>query len=124
MLTASIYQWPYGHRFDEPFESTIEVETNSAENLNLRTQSLTMFLITDLPVIVVREVVRAVVVDVHSRGRAPVPKVNHREDAPLVRCTKRHRSAEVAARDAALVVALRVATVEINHFPFGELICF
>lgn len=65
-------------------------------------------------IVVVLEVVPVVVDRFHVL--VPVPKVNHHEAVPLVRCIKRHRSAEVVARDEVLVVAVAAATAEINHF--------
>lgn len=65
-----------------------------------------------LVIVVVLEA--AHVADGHFHDPVPGQKVNHHEDGPLVRCTKKHRSVEVVARDALLAVVLAAVTAEIN----------
>lgn len=61
-----------------------------------------------------------VVVD-HFHALVPAQKANHHEAVQLVRCIKKHRLAEVAARDAVLVEVLAAATAETNHFTVSEI---
>jgi len=66
-----------------------------------------------LAIVVVLEAVLAVVA--HFHDHVLVRKVNLHAAVQLARCTKKHRSVEVAARDVVLVVALAAVTAEINQ---------